>query len=238
MSERKQNWSSRELEELATGHTKHSTFLTSKHGPSSSEAEKKIVLNEILLSVNSVGGNGRTIDEMSKKWKDLKSRTKKKEQGRLKALRSSGLGEIPKTLILTELEERVLSCIPAVSVTGIQTGVDTNRSFSKFLGVANEDEVEVAAKENCPSAADYTNCAESSSDTVKNLRCSSGTSSTGKRKREYYDCLCSDELISLQRELLAESRTRNELLREISGSLKSLVSQRDQQTLNDLLGFQ
>ncbi|WAQ94640.1 hypothetical protein MAR_007111 [Mya arenaria] len=213
MSERKQNWSSRELEELATGHTKHSTFLTSKHGPSSSEAEKKRVLNEILLSVNSVGGNGRTIDEMSKKWKDLKSRTKKKEQGRLKALRSSGLGEIPKTLILTELEER-------------------------FLGVANEDEVEVAAKENCPSAADYTNCAESSSDTVKNVRCSSGTSSTGKRKREYYDCQCSDELISLQRELLAESRTRNELLREISGSLKSLVSQRDQQTLNDLLGFQ
>ncbi|XP_052786289.1 myb-related transcription factor, partner of profilin-like [Mya arenaria] len=194
MTERKQNWTLRELEELAAGYKKHCTFLTSKHGPSSSEAEKKRVLNEILLSVNSVGGNGRTIDEMSKKWKDLKSRTKKKEQGRLKALRSSGLGTIPQTLILTELEERVLSCIPAVSVTGIQTGVDTNRSFSKFLGVANEDEVE--------------------------------------------DCQCSDELISLQRELLAESRTRNELLREISGSLKSLVSQRDQKTLSDLLGFQ
>ncbi|WAR13964.1 hypothetical protein MAR_004069 [Mya arenaria] len=196
MTERKQNWTLRELEELAAGYKKHCTFLTSKHGPSSSEAEKKRVLNEILLSVNSVGGNGRTIDEMSKKWKDLKSRTKKKEQGRLKDLRSSGLGEIPKPLILTELEER-------------------------FLGVANEDEVE-----------------ESSSDTVKNVRCSSGPSSTGKRKREYYDCQCSDELISLQRELLAESRTRNELLREISGSLKSLVSQRDRQTLSDLLGFQ
>ncbi|WAR30055.1 hypothetical protein MAR_003623, partial [Mya arenaria] len=130
MTERKQNWTLRELEELAAG-------------------------------VNSVGGNGRTIDEMSKKWKDLKSRTKKKEQGRLKALRSSGLGTIPQTLILTELEER-------------------------FLGVANEDEVEVAAKENCPSAAAYINCAESSSDTVKNVRCSSGPSSTGKRKREYY----------------------------------------------------
>ncbi|WAR02233.1 HS12B-like protein, partial [Mya arenaria] len=49
------------------------------------------------------------------------------------------------------------------------------------------------------------------------------------------ECQCSVELINLQKDLLVESRTRNELLREISGSLKSLASQRDQDILNKIL---
>ncbi|XP_060575078.1 uncharacterized protein LOC132732625 [Ruditapes philippinarum] len=75
--------------------------------------------------INAVGGNSRTVQQVEKKWRDMKSQTKSKEVRRREEMRKTG-GGAAEHINMSSLEEKILGKIPSCTVEGVPGGRDTS----------------------------------------------------------------------------------------------------------------
>ena len=78
----------------------------------------------IATSVNAVGQTERSVNDLRRKWDDIKSRTKKRANEIKKDGNKTGGGEM-NARSLTELEELIISIIGDKLVYGIKGAIDT-----------------------------------------------------------------------------------------------------------------
>lgn len=156
--------------------------------------------------VNSVGGFNRSSGDAMKKWADWKSRTRAKAQRRNKFLSGTGNGEVPKKLIVNDLEEKLLSLMPRVKIHGLSSGIDTEAPLLEKQTMSQDCQAEKL---------------------VENEDGAQQTSSKRKRKNECCSCVQDEEactLVQLTKRMLEESVRRNELLTSIANSLQYMAS--------------
>ncbi|XP_060594625.1 uncharacterized protein LOC132748977 [Ruditapes philippinarum] len=118
---RKANWADSEIICLVSECTDNVKLITGKHGLVS-ENDKTVFWRNLCERINSIGGCGRSVEEVVKKWKDLKSQTKKKEQMRRRDISRTGGGETSNSL--REWEEKIITIIPDDVLHGIAGGED------------------------------------------------------------------------------------------------------------------
>ena len=122
--EKKPRFSEKEIEVLVQNIKEKSEILNSKFTDVVSNGKKKESWRNIADAVNSVSFTTRTIEELKKKWDDIKRGTKKRASAIKKDGTKTGGGvlEIPP---LTSMEEDVVSVIGEERVFGLSNGVDT-----------------------------------------------------------------------------------------------------------------
>ncbi|XP_060602704.1 uncharacterized protein LOC132755801 [Ruditapes philippinarum] len=120
---KKVNWSADERDMLISK-CEDATVATGKFSSSLTAADKVRFWVDVTESVNSVSGCSRTLEQVKKKWIDLKSQTKKKTIQYIAETRKTGGGPAP-ILDLEAWESKILQTIPTCSVEGIKNGADT-----------------------------------------------------------------------------------------------------------------
>ncbi|XP_060554364.1 uncharacterized protein LOC132715380 [Ruditapes philippinarum] len=120
---KKVNWSADERDMLISK-CEDASVATGKFSSSLTPADKVRFWVDVTESVNSVSACSRTVEQVKKKWVDLKSQTKKKSIKHLQEMRKTGGGPAP-ILELDHWESKVLQTIPRCSVEGIENGTDT-----------------------------------------------------------------------------------------------------------------
>ncbi|XP_056009439.1 uncharacterized protein LOC125680059 [Ostrea edulis] len=147
ITSRKKNWSEAEIAILVDQVEENKDVLKGKFSTSLSAAYKAAtwaritifdfedffqVLNKSLNflklvfhlnSINAVGGSGRTLKEVKKKWQDVQSSTKKKEVDRLKIQRQTGGGPPPTDI--KEWERKIVGIMSKSVLCGIPGGCDS-----------------------------------------------------------------------------------------------------------------
>lgn len=115
---RKSNFAACEVSAIMEGIGKRMTTVNAKFTDSVTNAKKMKAWQEIAELVNTVSPVGRSVEEVKKKWEDMKTRTKK----RAMEVRSVGLlGDDDSAQIrsyLTEYELRVLYLLGDAAVGG------------------------------------------------------------------------------------------------------------------------
>ncbi|XP_069090716.1 myb-related transcription factor, partner of profilin-like [Pleurodeles waltl] len=114
---RKLKFAEKELEVLTDECCQHHDELFGKAALNVPDSAKKRIWQEIQEKVNSLGVSHRSVDELKKRWYDLRSRTEERVAERLREMRGTGGG--PSTIPPpTPLEERVEETLEPESVTG------------------------------------------------------------------------------------------------------------------------
>ncbi|XP_053398269.1 nuclear apoptosis-inducing factor 1-like [Mercenaria mercenaria] len=116
-----------EERDVLVSQCQQSEVATGKFSSTLTAAGKARFWTNVTESVNSVSKCTRSIEQVKKKWVDLKSQTKKKRILHMQEVRKTGGGPAP-VLDLETWESQVLKSIPLCSVEGIKNGADT------FLG--------------------------------------------------------------------------------------------------------
>nr|XP_015839408.1 PREDICTED: myb-related transcription factor, partner of profilin-like [Tribolium castaneum] len=93
-------------------------------GPSLTQYHRDRAWDQVLSHVNSVAPCVRSVGELKKKFKDLKSRTKSRANALLRESRKTGGGEND-AAPLNAFEEKMLTFVGKESVEGIRGGIDT-----------------------------------------------------------------------------------------------------------------
>ncbi|KAJ1100789.1 hypothetical protein NDU88_005864 [Pleurodeles waltl] len=114
---RKLKFSERELEVLTDECCQHYDKLFGKAALNVPEATKRQLWQDIQDKINSLGVSHRSIDDIKKRWYDLRSRTKERVAERLREMRGTGGGpsSVPPP---TPLEERVEETLEQEAVSG------------------------------------------------------------------------------------------------------------------------
>ncbi|XP_060601634.1 uncharacterized protein LOC132754903 isoform X2 [Ruditapes philippinarum] len=120
---RKVNWTTQERDMLISK-CETADVATGKFSQTITAADKARFWADVVESVNSVSGCSRTLEQVKKKWIDLKSQTKKKTIQYIAETRKTGGGPAP-ILDLKAWESKILQTIPTCSVEGIENGADT-----------------------------------------------------------------------------------------------------------------
>ncbi|KAJ1120930.1 hypothetical protein NDU88_009077, partial [Pleurodeles waltl] len=107
---RKLKFSERELEVLTEECCQHYDDLFGRAALNVPEATKKQLWQDIQDKINSLGVSHRTIDDIKKRWYDLRSRTKERVAERLREMRGTGAGpsSVPPPTPLEEMVEETL----------------------------------------------------------------------------------------------------------------------------------
>ena len=120
-------WTAEETEILVENVEKHYRMISSKLSDTVTCEKKKKVWLSITNSVNSCGVCKRSIENVKKKWEDLKSRTKAK--GVFVNQEQTGTGGGKKLNVqLTDLERRILGLLGETVIRGLPGAVDTAES--------------------------------------------------------------------------------------------------------------
>ncbi|XP_052226719.1 nuclear apoptosis-inducing factor 1-like isoform X1 [Dreissena polymorpha] len=212
---RSASWQPRELEELLEGVQQNYEVLWGKLSGTLSKKDKDRAWSDIVQSINSVGGNERNVEDSMKKWCDWKSRTIMKDAKRRRFVESSGEAALPKKMQLTVLEDKLLSLVPKTKLFGVQGGgIDTGPLKRSMQENDNLDKGEEnkRLKQNVPSEPVPIQTSSKSTASIP--------TSNSNRKTSMKDCDCHQEMIDISRQMLEESVKRNEILRDISSTLK------------------
>ncbi|WAR28224.1 hypothetical protein MAR_013928 [Mya arenaria] len=119
--DRQTNWSMDEESTLVDFCVNNYSFLYGGLGPTVTKQGRHTKWEELREEISAVGP-GRTIDQLKKKWTDLKSAAKKNEIKRRHFAAGTGGGPAPQEP--TDVEMKILSVIPEEMVTGVAGGVD------------------------------------------------------------------------------------------------------------------
>ena len=186
---RNKDFSSIECEILMEKFVENNEILSSKHSNEITERRKQSIIQDILMSVNSRGGNGRTLNAIKEKWQNERRRAKKKVSDFLNAQKKSisktggGMGEVDPNAnvssILNEMELKIYSTIPPETTVGIEGGVSSK--FEGYVPSSNHPIVEITNQANptisIPRENDEGDSLRSNSVRIRN-------SSSSKRKLE------------------------------------------------------
>lgn len=122
--QRKAKFTDRELESLVDNVSIQYTVISAKFSDVLTNKHKIEAWRKVKESVNAVGTSARTVEEIRRKWDDLKSRTKKKASDHKKNIIGTGGGEPPAD-DLSEIEQKIIDLIGNTVVYGITGGIDT-----------------------------------------------------------------------------------------------------------------
>ncbi|XP_022290481.2 uncharacterized protein LOC111102122 [Crassostrea virginica] len=128
METRKKNWTAEETAMLVSLFEEHKDVLKGKFSPSLTNADKISTWDFIVASINVLGGNGRTVKEVKKKWQDLQTQTKKKEVSRKRSLMQTGGG--PPVPEINEWEKKIIGIMSTTVVSGIMGGRESEIEMS------------------------------------------------------------------------------------------------------------
>ncbi|KAJ1218878.1 hypothetical protein NDU88_006449 [Pleurodeles waltl] len=117
-SKRKLKFAEKELEVLPDECCQHHDQLFGRAALTVPETEKRELWQKIQDKVNSLGVSHRSVEELKKRWYDLRSRTKERVAEWLREMRGTGGG--PSTVSPpTPLEERVEETLEPEAVSGM-----------------------------------------------------------------------------------------------------------------------
>lgn len=121
---RKPKFTEKEVDVMVRKIQENSVTLFSRFSDSITLKKKNIAWNDVHRTVNATSMVSRSVEEIEKKWDDLKRIIKKRAIDVKKDLNKTGGGE---RLVepLTETEEMVVSLIGEEKIFGITTGIDT-----------------------------------------------------------------------------------------------------------------
>jgi hypothetical protein len=131
ISTKSPNFTPEELAVLVDLYQKHHATLQGQFEGTSGAQRKKKIWASILESVVAVSGHTRTLDQIKKKVKNLKSATKLVASDNKRAKVKTGGGSDEETP-LNELEEKLLSTISPRQITGILGGIDIHQSGEPY----------------------------------------------------------------------------------------------------------
>ncbi|XP_062590294.1 uncharacterized protein LOC134251883 isoform X1 [Saccostrea cucullata] len=126
---RKRNWNEAEIALLVEQVEDKRDILKGKFSSSLTAADKSAAWTSIMNSINAIGGCGRTLKEVKKKWQDIQSSTKKREVERLKTQRQTGGGPPPTDI--KDWEKKIIGIMSNTVVSGIAGGCDSLVSDSE-----------------------------------------------------------------------------------------------------------
>jgi len=124
---RKPRFSEKEVDILIEKVNDNAEQLFARFSDQVTNKKKKIAWVEVQNSVNASSFVPRTLDEIKKKWDDVKRITKKRATDVRKDMKKTGGGESSHDP-LTQTEELVISLIGEEKVYGMTDGID---SFSQ-----------------------------------------------------------------------------------------------------------
>ncbi|XP_071111310.1 myb/SANT-like DNA-binding domain-containing protein 4 [Haliotis cracherodii] len=120
---RRSNFSASEIAVLVDEVAVHHATLNSSFSSTVTNKLKGSIWEDIANKINANTASSRSATDVRKKWNDIKCQTRKKAQENRKEACKTGGGPCPATL--SEVEQKVLSLIPACQVDGIQGGLET-----------------------------------------------------------------------------------------------------------------
>ncbi|XP_078529626.1 uncharacterized protein LOC144807903 [Lissotriton helveticus] len=132
---RKIKFSEQELEHLIEGVTKDHNRLFDSNSRKVQEADKRRIWLRIRAKVNAVGVTQRSVDELKKRWYDLRGRAKEKIAERLGEQLATG-GREPTVPPNTPLEDQVEETINPQACVGM-TQLDSSRPTQDTPGGAD-----------------------------------------------------------------------------------------------------
>uniref|UniRef100_A0AAV2JZY1 Myb/SANT-like DNA-binding domain-containing protein n=1 Tax=Knipowitschia caucasica TaxID=637954 RepID=A0AAV2JZY1_KNICA len=147
---RKKNFSSSELEVLLLEVTRRKKTLFSSLSAGCTNTNKKEAWEAVWRAVDAVSGEGRSIEEVRKKWFDLKSETKRHIAKHRRETQRTG-GGAANTMPMSDLDQRIGAIIGETALSGVPStesldtdGPDATRSSppcAAAIPVEPEDEV-------------------------------------------------------------------------------------------------
>ncbi|KAJ1138483.1 hypothetical protein NDU88_004866 [Pleurodeles waltl] len=129
---RKLKFSEQELEVRTEEVVRNHNKLFGKNSLQLPESEKRKLWSDIQPKICAVGVAQRYIEEIRKRWYDLRSRAKDRVASRLKEARSTAGGP-PTQTPSTQMEDMVESILLPEAVSGV-TDIDTSGTPSKGKG--------------------------------------------------------------------------------------------------------
>ncbi|KAJ1158152.1 hypothetical protein NDU88_010846 [Pleurodeles waltl] len=133
----KLKFSEQELEVLTEGVVRSHDRLFGKSSLQVPESEKRRLWADIQSNICAIGVAQSSIEEIKKRWYDLRSRAKERVARRLAEARGTGDGP-PTEAPSTPLEDLVESTLLPEAVTGV-TEIDTSGPPSTSQGKCNID---------------------------------------------------------------------------------------------------
>ena len=124
-SKRRPNFSAEELQIFASLIQQHNNILSANYGPTITKNVKDNLWMEITDKVNAVGGHMRTVDELKRKKKNLKT-TAKSKATKNRAERNKTGGGPAVILPISTAEELILTTLTEIEMTGIEDGIDVH----------------------------------------------------------------------------------------------------------------
>ncbi|XP_062621473.1 myb/SANT-like DNA-binding domain-containing protein 4 [Saccostrea cucullata] len=121
---KKPRFCEKEIEILVQGVKERSDVINSKFSDMISNTKKKQAWVEIMESVNAVSFSKRTVDEIKKKWDDVKRGTKKRASAVQKERCKTGSGKL-EIIPLSPMEEDIVSVMGEERIFGFSSYVDT-----------------------------------------------------------------------------------------------------------------
>ena len=119
---RRPNFTADELSTLTSSIARNTKSLFSRNNTVYGNSMRERTWVQVARDVSAVG-NGRTVDEVKKKWTCLKSDAKMKAAGIKRSLVKTGGG--PPAEDLTQMEEQIVSLMSRDAIDGIPGGIDT-----------------------------------------------------------------------------------------------------------------
>jgi len=132
MGKRQPNFTADEMETLTTGVENRAKLLFGTLGGATTAAAKDNGWEAVTKEVNAVGGHGRVVKDIRRKWIVVKSETKGKMAGVKKERQKTGGGACEGEG-MSLMENRILGVVGEVSVNGIVGGVDSTETLLRHM---------------------------------------------------------------------------------------------------------
>ncbi|KAM9306241.1 uncharacterized protein KZ484_026737 [Pholidichthys leucotaenia] len=142
---RKEKFTPEELKVLVEECCVHSNILQNQNFP---PFQKKEIWIKILIKVNIVGGKNRSVEEIRKRWNDLRRRTKEKIAFNRASAKETGGGPVEE-MSLTTLEEAVQQSFTEEQASGLD-GVDPLEVSQESFSALTEEMAVMAATQPLP----------------------------------------------------------------------------------------
>lgn len=134
-NKRQPNFTGEEVEVLIRGVERRSKLLFARFSSTLTSAVKEAGWAELTAEVNAVGGFGRGIEEVKKKWICVKSDAKCRPAAVKNEQKMTG-GGMKVQDDVSSMENRVLGIVGKVSVHGIDSGYDSSeRLLARQTGI-------------------------------------------------------------------------------------------------------
>ena len=123
-AKRRPNFSTAEQSALIESIGSHPEVLQKFHGPGLSKSQKEESWQSIQVELSNIFGISRTVEELKKKWADLKSVAKKEVSRYRREVKKTGGGTPPPPP--DQLHEKIVKIIGEEAVEGVVGGLDTS----------------------------------------------------------------------------------------------------------------